>query len=153
MDPIQNRALSRSVQLEAVYLEALLYRYFEDFDFLGQFSKKQNMIKKNYQLNRIKKFVDKARKCFAFLHIKPKFKFAVLEWSWFKVSVFKLIPWNVVRQSHLYRIGRHLQFCTSIPRFYSLSYFIMWKNLIWICWRHLHLPFHIILHISLYDSW
>ena len=25
LDPIQNRALSRSVQLEAVYLEALLY--------------------------------------------------------------------------------------------------------------------------------
>ena len=26
LDPIQNRALSRSVQLEAVYLEALLYK-------------------------------------------------------------------------------------------------------------------------------
>ena len=28
------------------------------------------------------KFVDKAQQCFAFLPIKPKFKFAV-EWSWF----------------------------------------------------------------------
>ena len=27
LDPIQKRALSRSVQLEAVYLEALLYTY------------------------------------------------------------------------------------------------------------------------------
>ena len=27
LDPIQNRALSRSVQLEAVYLEALLYHF------------------------------------------------------------------------------------------------------------------------------
>ena len=42
-----------------------------------KFSKKQNMIKKNYQLNRNEKFVDKAQQCFAFLHIKPKFKFAV----------------------------------------------------------------------------
>ena len=50
------------------------YSYFE---FLRQFNKKQNMIKKNYQLNRNEKFVDKARQCFAFLHIKPKFKFAV----------------------------------------------------------------------------
>jgi hypothetical protein len=31
----------------------------------------------NYQLNRNKKFVDKAQQCFAFIHIKPKFKFAV----------------------------------------------------------------------------
>ena len=29
LDPIQNRALSRSVQLEAVYLEALLYIDFQ----------------------------------------------------------------------------------------------------------------------------
>jgi hypothetical protein len=42
------------------------YSYFEEF------SKKQNMIKKKHQLNRNEKFVDKA-----FLHIKPKFKFAV----------------------------------------------------------------------------
>jgi hypothetical protein len=47
------------------------------FEFLRQFSKKQNMIKKNYQLNCTEKFVDKARQCFAFLPIKPKFKFAV----------------------------------------------------------------------------
>jgi hypothetical protein len=46
-------------------------------EFLRQFSRKQNMIKKNYQLNRNKKFVDKAQQCFAFLNIKPKFKFAV----------------------------------------------------------------------------
>ena len=62
----------------------LSYSYFE---FLRQFNKKQNMIKKNYQLNRIEKFVDKAWQCFAFLHIKPKFKFAV-QWSWF-LETFK----------------------------------------------------------------
>jgi hypothetical protein len=53
------------------------YSYFEEFEFLRQFSKKQNMIKKKYQLNRTEKFVDKAQQCFAFLHIKQKFKFAV----------------------------------------------------------------------------
>ena len=58
------------------------YSYFEEFKFLRQFSKKQNMIKKKYQLNRNEKCVDKAQQCFAFLHIKPKFKFAV-QWSWF----------------------------------------------------------------------
>jgi hypothetical protein len=42
------------------------YSYFEEFEFLRQFSKKQNMIKKKYQLNRNKKFVDKAQQCFAF---------------------------------------------------------------------------------------
>jgi hypothetical protein len=47
------------------------------FEFLRQFSKKQNMIKKKYQLNRNKKCVDKAQQCFAFLYIKPKFKCAV----------------------------------------------------------------------------
>ena len=50
--------------------------------FLRQLSKKQNMIKKIYQLNRNKKFVDKAQQCFVILHIKPKFKFA-LQWIWF----------------------------------------------------------------------
>ena len=44
---------------------------------------------KNYQLNRNKKFVDKAHKRFAFLHIKPKFKFAL--------NTVKLIYWNVVK--------------------------------------------------------
>ena len=44
---------------------------------LRQFMKKQNMIKKNYRLNRSKKFVEKAQQCFAFVHINPKFKFAV----------------------------------------------------------------------------
>ena len=48
----------------------LLYSYFEEFEFLRQFFKKQNMIKKKYQLNRNKKIVDKAQQCFAFLHIK-----------------------------------------------------------------------------------
>ena len=52
------------------------------FEFLRQFSKKQTMIKKNDQLNRNKKFVDKSQQYFAFLHIKPKFRFAV-QWSWF----------------------------------------------------------------------
>ena len=32
------------------------YSYFEEFEFLRQFSKKQNMIKKKYQLNRNEKF-------------------------------------------------------------------------------------------------
>jgi hypothetical protein len=49
------------------------YSYFEEFEFLCHFSKKQNMIKKKYQLNRNEKFVDKAQQCFAFLHIKSKF--------------------------------------------------------------------------------
>ena len=49
------------------------YSYFEEFEFLHQFSKKQNMIKKKYQLNRTEKFIDKTHQ---FLHIKPKFKFA-----------------------------------------------------------------------------
>ena len=53
------------------------YSYFEEFEFLPQFSMKQNMTKKKFQLNRNEKFVDKAQQCFAFLHIKPKFKFAV----------------------------------------------------------------------------
>ena len=53
------------------------YNYFEEFEFMRQFSKKQNMIKKKYQLNRNEKFVEKAQQCFTFLHIKPKFKFAV----------------------------------------------------------------------------
>ena len=39
------------------------------------------MIKTNYQQNRNNNFVDEAQQCFAFLHIKPKFKFA-LQWSW-----------------------------------------------------------------------
>ena len=59
-------------------MESLRHRgilNFEGFEFLRQFSYKQNMIKKNYQLNRHKKFVDKAQQCFALLHIKPKFKF------------------------------------------------------------------------------
>ena len=42
------------------------YSYFEEFEFLRQFTKKQNMMKKKYQLNRNKKFVDKAQQCFAF---------------------------------------------------------------------------------------
>ena len=46
------------------------------FEFLRQFNKKQNMIKKNYQLNRNEKFIDKSQQCFAFLQIKPKFKLA-----------------------------------------------------------------------------
>jgi hypothetical protein len=33
------------------------------------------MIKKIYQLNRNEKLVGKAQQCFAFLQIKPKFKF------------------------------------------------------------------------------
>ena len=35
------------------------YSYFEEFEFFCQFSKKQNMIKKKYQLNRYENFVDK----------------------------------------------------------------------------------------------
>ena len=61
------------------------YSYFEVIWIFAPISKKQNMIKKNYQLNRNKKFVDKAQQCFAFLHIEPKFKFSV-QWSWFLES-------------------------------------------------------------------
>ena len=66
------------------FMESLRHTatYFEEFEFLGQFSKKKNKIKKKYQLNRNEKFVDKAQQCFVFLHIKAKFKFAV-QWSWF----------------------------------------------------------------------
>ena len=60
----------------------LSYSYFEEFDFLRQFSKKQNMTKKRYQLYRNEKFDDKAQQWFAFSHIKSNFKFAV-QWSWF----------------------------------------------------------------------
>ena len=49
------------------------YSYFKMIRIFAPISKKQNMIKKKYQLNRSKKFVDKAQQCFAFLHIKPKF--------------------------------------------------------------------------------
>jgi len=45
-------------------MESLRHRVilnFEGFEFLRQFSYKQNMIKKNYQLNRTEKFVDKAQ--------------------------------------------------------------------------------------------
>jgi hypothetical protein len=49
----------------------------KEFEFLRQFNKKQNMIKKIYQLNRNEKFVDKAQQCFPFLNIKAEFKFAV----------------------------------------------------------------------------
>ena len=53
------------------FIESLRHTaIFEEFEFLRQFSKKQNMIKKNYQLNRNEKFVDKAQQCFTFLHIK-----------------------------------------------------------------------------------
>ena len=54
----------------------LSYSYFEEFEFLRQFSKKQTKIKKKYQLNRNETFVDNAQQCFAFLQIKFKFKFA-----------------------------------------------------------------------------
>ena len=75
-----------SIKLFVVKVNPPQFRFMESlrhtailkkFEFLRQFSKKQNMIKKNYQLNRNEKFVDKAQQCFAFLHIKPKFKFAV----------------------------------------------------------------------------
>ena len=52
----------------------LSYSYFEEFEFFRQFRNLPNMIKKKYQLNRTEKIVDKAHQ---FLHIKPKFKFAV----------------------------------------------------------------------------
>ena len=48
--------------MESICNTAIL-KYFE---FFRQFIRKQNMIKKNYQLNRKKKFVDKAQQCFAF---------------------------------------------------------------------------------------
>ena len=65
------------------FMESLCHTaILKKLEFLRQISKKQNMIKKNYQLNWTKKFVDKAQQCFAFLPIKPEFKFSV-EWSWF----------------------------------------------------------------------
>ena len=80
--------------MESLWHTAILKK----FEFLHQFSKKQNMIKKNYQLNWTEKFVDKAQQCFAFLPIKPKFKFSV-EWSWllekyliFVIFIFSLYP-------------------------------------------------------------
>ena len=48
--------------MESLRFTAIL----KSFEFLRQFSKNQNMIKKNYQLNRNKKFVDKAQLCTAF---------------------------------------------------------------------------------------
>ena len=55
-------------------MESLRYTaILKKFEILPQFSKKQNMIKKNYQLNWTEKFVDKAQQCFAFLLMKPKF--------------------------------------------------------------------------------
>ena len=42
---------------------------------------KQNMMKKNYQLDRNEKFVDKAHQCLQ-IKLGPKFKYAV-QWSWF----------------------------------------------------------------------
>ena len=64
--------------LKFCFMESLCHTaILKEFEFLRQFSKNQNMIKKNYQLKRNEKFVDKAQQCFAFLHIKPNFKFAV----------------------------------------------------------------------------
>ena len=63
----------------------LSYSYFEEFEFLHQFSKKQNMIKKKYQLNRNKKFVDKAQQYFAFLTHQAKIQIC---------CTVKLIPWT-----------------------------------------------------------
>ena len=48
----------------------LSYSHLEEFEFLRQFSKKQNLTKKKYQLKSNEKFVDKAQQCFALLHIK-----------------------------------------------------------------------------------
>ena len=49
------------------------------------------MIKKNYQLNRNERFIDKAQQCFAFLQIKTKFKFAANEVDSLKCLPLKLL--------------------------------------------------------------
>ena len=62
------------------------YRYFEVIWIFAPIQQEANHDQEiNYQLNRNEKFVDKAQQFFAFLHIKPKFKFAV-QWSWFLES-------------------------------------------------------------------
>ena len=59
------------------------YSYFE---VIWRFAPIQQEAKHDLeQLNRNEKFVDKAHQCFAYSHIKPKFKFAVqLIWATFK---------------------------------------------------------------------
>jgi hypothetical protein len=71
----QSSFKDKSPEIRFHRITFLSYSYFEEFEFLCQFSKKQNMIKEKYQLK--EKFVDKAQQCFAFLHIKPTFKFAL----------------------------------------------------------------------------
>ena len=53
------------------------YSCFEEIWIFAPIKQEQNMMKKNYQLNWTEKFVDKAQVYFAFLPIKPTFKFAV----------------------------------------------------------------------------
>ena len=52
------------------------YSILMNLNFCANSARSKTRAKKN-QLNRNEKFVDKAQQCFAFLHIKPKFKFAV----------------------------------------------------------------------------
>ena len=61
-------------------IESLRYSYFEEFEFLRQLGKKQNMTKKKYQLNRNESLLTKHSNVLPFY--KPKFKFAV-QWSLF----------------------------------------------------------------------
>ena len=56
--------------------------YFEEIWIFVPIQQEAKHDQEKYQLNTNVKFVDKAQQCFAFLHIKPKFKCAV-QWSWF----------------------------------------------------------------------
>ena len=73
-------------------MESLRHRaILKKFEFLRQFSKKQNMIKKNYQLNWKVCWQSPAMFCL-FTH-QAKIQICCRG---------KLIPWNVVNLSHLY---------------------------------------------------
>ena len=66
------------------------YSYFEEFEFLRKFSKKQNMTEKNISWTEIKSLLTKPRNVFTH-HAKIQICCTV-----------KLIPWTVISQSHLY---------------------------------------------------
>ena len=77
--------------LKSRFMESLCHTaILKWFEFLRQLNKKQNMIKKNYQLNWNEKFVEKAQQCFVKIQICCR---------------VKLIPWDVVNLSHLHKLG------------------------------------------------
>ena len=96
------------------------------FEFLHQFSKKQNTIKKNCQLNWTEKFVDEAQQCFAFLPIEPKFKFAA-EWSWFLETLLIWVAFNKTLevktsvQKRCFNKGIQIIFVQKIQLYHSIE--------------------------------